>query len=903
MATKLFIPPIQPTSVSRPRLLEQLNEGMRCKLMLISASAGFGKTALISDWIHQNKSPVAWFSIDKGDNDPVHFLTYIITVLQNIEANIGKTALKLLRSPQLPPIQSILIDLINDIIPFPKDFALVLDDYHLIDKRNIHFMIAFLLEHLPQRMHLVIATRSDPPLPLARLRSQNQLMEIRATDLCFTTDETSMFFNERLNLGLSIEDIALLKSRAEGWIAGLQLAALSMQGRKDTSSFIKSFKGDNRYIADYLIEEVLSRQPEIVQNFLLQTSILSRLSGPLCNDVTHQSDSQEMLNTLEKANLFIFPLDNERHWFRYHRLFADLLLQRLHQTQGDLMPELHRRACEWNIRNGLRYEAVDHALSAQDFDLSAHLIEKIAEIDWDRGRESKLLGWFKVLPDEQISSNPQLCVFHARELFEDGDPESAEMRLQEAERMLEITGDRVNEALPGDSAQQYRPGRVELQGKIAVIRAMMASYKGDIPKIIQYSRQALQSLQKEDLMWRSVAATILGFAHGWSGDGDLVKAQKAFSEAKTISKAAGNIYMNLLASHCLYAVETLQGRLKEAKEKLQNLIQLTEESGLSRIGIAGNNYSTLGSILYEMNDLEEGMRYIERGIQLAELGHDTIALMGCYFNLIKALFHREDFSGAQSIIQKIEKAARNFALPPWMMHTLEALKAWIWLESGNMDAASRWIKERGLTINDELSQRREAEHMVLARILMAQDQLDEAERLLIRLIKKAKEGSRIMMEIELRKLKALILYAQGNTVAALDELRQALSLAEPGGLVRTFVSEGSPIAELLERILDESKKVQDDKKASFSQAYLKKLLLAFKADTLPRTTGSLVEPLSEREFEVLHLISTGLTNQEIAKRLFISLNTVRTHTKNINSKLNVHSRTQAVARAKERGLL
>jgi len=902
LETKLYVPSPPTTLVTRPRLVERLSKGIKCKLVLISAPAGFGKTTLLSEWIQKNEMPVSWFSIDKSDNDPLHFFNYITAGLRTIKADIGKSTQDLLKSTQLIPIQSILINLINDAMSIPIDFALVIDDYHLIDTKQVHEMIAFLLDHMPQHMHLVITTRSDPPLALPRFRSQNQLTEIRAADLIFTTDETALFFNEKLNLGLSPEDITLLESRTEGWIAGLQLAALSMQGLEDKTSFIKTFKGVDRYIGDYLVEEVLSRQPEKVQNFLLQTSILDRLSGPLCDAVTQKKSSQEMLICLEKANLFIFPVDNERKWFRYHHLFSDLLRQRLRQRQPDLFPELHHRAHEWFLHNGLKYEAIDHLLAEHHFDKAADLIEEIAGIDWDRGRESKLLQWFNALPDEYINSSPLLCLFHARELFEDGDWDAAEARMKKVEQMLESTKKGGKGASSEFQSQKYEKSKVELQGRIAVIRTMMASYRGNIAKIIQYSRQALKALREEDLMWRSVAATMLGFAHGWSGDGDLPKAHQAFSEAKAISEAAGNIYTNLLASHSLYVIETYQGRLKQSKDKFQELIQLSEESGLSRIGIAGSNYAMLGYILCEMNHIEEGIPYIKKGIQIAEMGRDTITSVGCYFNLIKALYYKGDFAAAESLLQKIEKIAREFTLPPWMTHAIAATKGIIWLAKGNLDDTAQMIREQGLSIDDELSQRREAEHTVLAHLLIAQNQIDEADQLLRRLIKEAENHRRILILIQFRLLRTLALYKKDDLDSALDELGQALSHAEPGGFILTFVMGGPPVAELLEK-MQAKKKFYVDKKFRFSRAYVKRILSAFKARAPLKTDYGLVEPLSQRELEVLHLIAAGLTNQEIAQKLFISLNTVRTHTKNINSKLNVHNRTQAVARAKELGIL
>jgi LuxR family maltose regulon positive regulatory protein len=864
-----------------------MDEGFEGKLTLMSAPAGFGKTTLLVDWVHRRKIPVAWFSVDKADNDPLHFLTYVIQGLQALKAGTGKAAVMMLQSPQPPPIESILIHLINDVARTPTDIALILDDYHLIDARPIHDLVMFLLENLPEQMHMIIATRSDPPFPLlARLRSQNHLAELRADDLSFTADEISKLFNEGLNLRLSNEDIHLLETRTEGWIAGLQLAALSLSGLKDPAGFIKSFRGDNRYIADYLIEEVLNRQPEHLRNFLLQTSILGRLCGSLCDAVTMQDNSRKILNALEKANLFVIPLDDQRCWYRYHHLFADLLKQRLRQTQSNLVAGLHRRASQWLTENSFENEAVDHAFGAQDYARAVQLMEEIAELDWDRARESRLLQWLKKLPDEKIDANPTLCIFYARELFKSGYMDDAQKRLQAAENMI-------------DSNAISNLDEAGLRGRIAVIRAYMSTRAGDLSDTIHLSSQALKLLPPKDLNWRSVAATLLGFGQGSER---LVEAQQAFGEAIKISSEAGNIYYHIFAGSCLASIMMKRGKLKEAKDFSRQMLNLAIENGIEQTGIAGSLYGNWGTILCEWNDFEEGLRLINKGIEVSEPGHDPVIVAICQISLLRALMYRRDLAGASKLMETINERADNFPLPVWVESAISALNVFFILGAGNLNAALQWAQERGLSADDNLDGLHEVEHIALAHILIAQNKLDEADQLLQRLIKNATAGDRVYMLIEMRLWRVLIFKLKADTAAALAELKSALVLAEPGGFIMMFVSKGKPVAELLEEILTGSKRNHDAAKAGFSLSYAQKIWSAFKAATPPKIEG-LMDPISERELEVLHLIAAGLSNGEIAEKLFISLNTVKTHTKNINSKLDVNSRIKAVARAKELGLL
>jgi LuxR family maltose regulon positive regulatory protein len=890
LKTKMFIPLPRPGWISRLRLIEKMNEGFGRKLTLLSAPAGFGKTTLLTEWVHQKDIPSVWFSLDKSDNAPSQFLSYIIHGLRKIEENAGAGALAMLQSPQPPPIESIVINLINDVVHIPADIALILDDYHLIDNVTIHDIITFLLENMPSRMHLIIASRSDPPLLYARLRSQNQLTELRAADLGFTRDETLALFNDALDLQLSEQDIHLLETRTEGWIAGLQLAALSLRGREDASGFIKEFKGDHRYIADYLTEEVLNQQNEQVRDFLLRTSILGRMSGPLCDAVTGREDSGHVLSMLETANLFVIPLDDERIFYRYHHLFANLLEQRLRMDHGDLVPRLHDRASRWLAQNGFRNEAVDHALAAENYCRAAGLIEEIAEINWERAQDSRLMQWFGKLPDEWMNSNPILLIFHARELLKNRLLNDAENKLRHAEQLLDSE--------PGDA--RYKEA---LRGRMAVIRAYLAARTGDASRIIRFSNQAMEALPEKDLMWRSVTAAALGFSYGWMGIGDMKKAGHAFTEARDLCRTAGNVYYSVFAGSCLAAVLMIRGRLKEARELCMQSLHHAENNGIAQTGIVGGVYGTLGMINCEWNDLNEGIRLIEKGVELSRLSRDPVILASCRINLLRALLYRMDHKAASEMLGKLNQSTKEYMYPPWITNTIAAFNAFFLIAGGRLDAAAQWARERRLGIEDKFSSLRELEYLALAHMLIVRKQLDDADLLLNRLIENAADGDRVYSMIAIRMMRLSLFMARGDRASALDELKSALMLAEPGGFLMIFASKEKPVADLLEEIYKTQKKGRSKTTAFVSPSYIKKILMVFKTMAPPQKTEGLMDPLSDRELEVLHLIVAGLSNREIAEKLFISLNTVKTHTRNINSKLNVNNRAKAGARAKELGLL
>ncbi len=928
LTTKFYIPSVRPDLVPRLRLIEQLNAGLDRKLTLISAPAGFGKTTLASEWLagcEQLEPTVraAWLSLDESDNDLTRFLVYVIAALQTIEADIAKGALSALQSPQPPPTEAILTILINEIAIIPDRIVLILDDYHLIETQVIHNALTFLLGRLPPQMHLVIATRDDPPLPLARLRARSQLAELRASDLRFTLSEAAEFLNQVMSLDLAAEDIAVLERRTEGWIAGLQLAAISMQGRQDVAGFIQSFTGSHHYVLDYLIEEVLEQQPESIQTFLLQTAVLDRLTGSLCDAVRFDTaetpnrsggaassegtadDGQVTLEMLERANLFIVPLDDERRWYRYHHLFADLLRQRLRQNQPERVPTLHTRASTWYEQNGLIDEAIEHALRAKEFERTAHLIERVADAVWTRGEHTKLRHWLDGLPVELVLSRPQLCIFRAWYLFASGQRGEAERFLQTAELVHDSSTDHT--IGPESQKQALVPGsnKLMLQGKAATIRAFMAGFVPDVPAIIRHARQALDYLPEQELTWRSTAAVALGDAYGLKGD--MVSAYQARLDASKICRAAGNIYFLLVANSKLAMTVREQGRLEETIAMCQQQMQLANENGLSQTGVVGGIMAIWGEVLAEFNDLEAAKHLAKKGAEMTEHDGPLAAFGWSHLCLMRILFSYGDLEGMEELIQRMEKTDRESNIPPWIPKQMTTWQTRLWLARNELEAASQWAEESGFKISARSRQLHKIdffmlmEYIVLARTLIAQERLDDATQLLKWLLEAAEIGGRTSREIEILLLHTLVFEARGNTKQAMDALERALTLAEPEGFVRIFVDEGPPMARLLYKALDRG----------IAPGYARRLLAAFpmpdlEQDGSPDTRdpeSDLIEPLSERERQVLHLIAEGLANPEIASRLFISLHTVKTHARNIYGKLNVNSRTQAVVQAQRLGLI
>jgi LuxR family maltose regulon positive regulatory protein len=908
LKTKLYIPPPRPELVPRPRLIERLNVGLHRKLTLISAPAGFGKTTLLSEWIHSLYSLLpttvfAWISLDEGDNDPARFLAYIVAAVQIVQADVGEAALAALQSPQPPPTESVLTALINEIAALPglgghegRPYILVLDDYHLIRAQPIHDALTFLLDHLPPNLHLVVATRADPPLPIARLRGQGQLTALRQSDLRFTTDEAAAFLNQVMSLNLSPDDLGALEARTEGWVAGLQMAALSMRGRRDVSAFIQAFTGSDRYILDYLAEEVLQCQPESIQTFLLQTSILDRLTGPLCDAVTDlpvltgegqgEGSGQAMLERLERANLFIVPLDNERRWYRYHHLFADLLRQRLHQIQPDLVPALHRRASGWYEHNGLMAAAVNHALFAEDFERAACLIEQAAEPTLMRSEFATFLGWVEALPAEVTRARPLLHAYHTGIQLMNGLP-------------LPVAEARLREAMEAEPSQT-------VSGAVATFQTLIAAYRGDTRQSVELSQQALELLAEDNLFLRSLLAGFLGITYLWSGD--FATAAKALREAVRIGQQIGNLTFTVLALCHLAELHIMRGQLHEARAFYEQALERAVDDQERPLPIAGVALMGLGYLLRESNDLEAALRHVVEGIELATKWEEMGAFTG-YISLACVKQASGDQEAAREAIQKAWQVAMGFEGMELAPVVAGVYQARLWIQQGDHNAALRWAGERGLEERIEAGELEKGsrtlpflygalEYMAYAEALIAQGRPDEALAILIPLLQVIEAGGWTMFAIETLALESLAFQALGDVGQALRCLGGALSLAEPEGFVRVFVDRGQPMARLLYHAAERG----------IAPEYAGRLLVAFPpvelAPTAPsRPSPEMIEPLSEREREVLLLIAEGLSNREIAQRLFLSLSTVKVHTYNIYGKLGVHSRTQAVAKARALGIL
>ncbi|MHB8135044.1 MAG: LuxR C-terminal-related transcriptional regulator [Anaerolineaceae bacterium] len=886
LLTKLYIPPPRSKIVLRPGLITRLNEGLAAgrKLTLISAPAGFGKTTLVSEWIADCGSPVGWVSLDEGDTNPARFLSYLVTAFQLIKTGIGERLLVALQSREPPPIEAVLTDLINEITSIPDHFIIVLDDYHSVESKQVDQAVNFLIEHQPPQMHLLITSREDPTLPLARLRARGQLTELRATDLRFSPAEAADFLNQVMGLSLSYEEVAALETRTEGWIAGLQMAALSMRGLLETGDFIRSFTGSHRFVLDYLMEEVLERQREEVQTFLLRTSILDRLCGPLCDALFSDSSAygQQTLEHLEHANLFIVSLDSDRCWYRYHHLFGDLLRKRLEQKlTSEGIAGLHIQASEWFEKNGLVLDAFKHAAAANDIERAERLME-LKEMPLHLpGVPLIILKWLESLPLSVLNSKPALWWKQAAMLMASYQTIGVEEKLQATEAAL------ATKTQPNGEMDEWTRN---LFGKIAFARAALAATGYQAETTLVYANRAMEFLHPKSTAYRSEVTQYIGFARYLLGERDA--AEVAYKEALSLAQSIRDNEGVMMATIRLGQIHELRNQLHEAFETYQKVVRMTEADPPPFATLA---YIGLARIYYNWNDLYKAEKYAEQSHQLARLCEQVIdRLISCELFYSRLKITQKDPVSADCFLTQAEQHARQYGYTV-RFPDIAAARAKLCLYNGDTDAAAQHVQN-------------EDRWLVRAEVLIAQGNPSAALAIIVphrQRMEERKLADQLLVTIVLQ---ALALHALDEKDQTRQVLKESLTLAEPGGFIRLFVDAGKPMRLMLQDLkswIDRHPEEQDQ----WLMAYLEKILAAFASPTeiqaskLMSQQSGLIEPLSQRELEVLKLICQGQSNNDICKQLYLALDTVKGHNRRIFEKLQVHRRTEAIARARELNLI
>ena len=866
LRSKIGIPHHRRLAVSRPRLLQYStdalvdgNQFLR-KLTLISAPAGYGKTTIAVEWLRALGSPVAWLSLDEGDNDPARFMGYIIAAIQSVRPGFGQATMAMVQAPRQPPAEVLLTLVLNELETRPDQLILGLDDYHVINNVAIHQQISFLLEHLPANIHLVLITREDPLVPIAGLRAKNQVLEIRQDRLRFTVKETDDFMYQVMQLKLTDAEIHALEQRTEGWIAGLQLVGITLQGLKDKGSFIQEFTGSSRFILDYLMEEVVNRQPGNVRDFLLQTSILERLCGPLCEAVTGQRDASELLKKLDQGNMFIVPLDNSQTWYRYHHLFAELLR---HQQQSGLPVDtitLHQRASQWFETAGYLPEAIQHTLQAGDWTKAAALIGRVNDGMFKRGEIVTVIGWLEKLPEQFTFSQPELCMAYAWALL--------------------LTEKYAKAGIVLAKAQKIASSDSFYQGQVANGQAYLARAVGDNLGVIRSSQMALSLLPEDDHSRRGSLLMNLGIVY-WH-EGNLEQAEKTLVDGQEKSALSNNLYAQLTCEVFLARTLASRGFIREAATKYQSVLQRGSQVPISTLA-----YFDLGALHYEWNELDKAELFIQQGMDLGRRTRNVEFQVAGLIVQAYVWLARQDWTAAASIADQAYALGENFSAQT--RARCAACQAHVALAVGDLKNARHWLEQFHGNVDSHPFFRFSG--LLQARLLIAQGHLEAAaDELKLRYETAFQAG----WGYALAAIRARQALAAGSSQTGLDYLADALRMAEPEGYVRTFTDAGLGLIPIL----------RDAAQQGITPGYVKRILTSM--DTHPSAPAStrsmLVEPLSEREIEVLRLVTAGLSNREIAGKLFISPGTAKTHVHNLYGKLGVRSRIQAAARAKELGL-
>jgi LuxR family maltose regulon positive regulatory protein len=896
LTTKLFAPPPRPSLVARPHLLARLDEALSpaCRLALLSAPAGFGKTTLVSEWcqlLARRGVPLAWLTLDAEDSRPARLLHYLAAAVQRLYPDLGRSAQALLDQPQALPVESVLTSLINDIAGLSADFVLVLDDYHTLDGQAVHPVMAFLLEHHPPQMHLVLLTRQDPLLPLARLRARGQIVELRAADLRFSAGEAAAFIKQTLGAGgpgLSAGQIERLEAHTEGWVAGLQMAALSMRGRQDVDGFLAAFSGGHQFIFEYLTEEVLAQQAQAVRDFLYQTAFLDRLWAPLVDAVTGRDDSQAMLTRMEQANLFLTALDDQAIWYRYHPLFADFL-RRGKATAGAPLGERRRRAAVWFEANGLLQEAVGQALAAKDFDYAGRLIVQAGDAMF-RSAISGLLAWLEALPPELVRASCELSTYQGWAL---------------------LMNNRIDVSLACAEAAQaaltpHTPAAA--RGRLLALQAYLTHGLGQEEESLQQAARAVTLLGEAAPMFRSMLLTLMGQVYRQVGS--TAEAEKSLRAALRIGEQLGYNLGYYVAQANLAWIMNIRGQRRQAlAESQQALARCVDERG-RELPLALFIYLPLAGIYYDGNQIAEARRCLERGFELcAQMGFNPIVVGGR--ETMSGVLHAQgDMPAALAFARATSQLAQDFHLP-WIIRLSATVEATLLLWDGQLAAAGRLVEEAQLSAQpgDKPTPEQDFTYLCLARLLIARGRLDEAGALLERLLAAARQGGRCTTEITTCILLARIQQPAGQPGEARRWITQALRLAAPQDYLRTFLDElmMDDFRLMIEGIDDFVIKEFIDKlnQAFVLQSTINNPQSAISPyqSSISNQQSAMEEPLTPRELEVLQLMSGGLSNAEIARKLYLTVNTLKAHTNSIYGKLDVHSRMQAVNRGRELGIL